>query len=150
VSYRVYTPSQAATRESRRDIYSLSRAYSLKRRLSGRSHLVAPMAAGRARLAATTGNDPDGAAVADGARAVTIPHLDNRAPGPWVPRLCCAHRPIALPALCGFRDPSADPLDGSRGRGARLGACRGVLRPNLENRVGLWRGQSPANRRRRW
>jgi hypothetical protein len=33
-------------------------------------------------LVETTGNDPDGDAVADGARAVTLPHLDNRTPWP--------------------------------------------------------------------
>ena len=38
------------------------------------------------------------------------------------PQLCCARLPIALLALCGIRDPVAGPLDGSRGRGARLGA----------------------------
>jgi hypothetical protein len=75
-----------------------------------------------ARLATTTEEPPESAALADGARAVTIPHLDNRTPGPRVPRLCCARAPITLPALCGFRDPVAGPLDGSRGGGARLGA----------------------------
>lgn len=38
------------------------------------------------------------------------------------PQLCCARLPIALPSLCGFRDCAAGPLDGSRGKGARLGA----------------------------